>query len=393
MLLSEFPDVKTAYVHIIGFIGADDEVSAEKVRKDLEAQKPFDRIEVFINSGGGDPFEAFAVNAVLRSYKKPVKTLAMSTCASAATLILAAGDEGDRESLPVVKLIFHNPWGDTRGDADTHEKRAEYLRKVESLMADFYVEQYGVEREFIVELMKQDKPITPEEALRMGLVDKISEEYAVAARVDYASPERIETIISQINQSEMNHKKEKAEGVLDKIKALVGGWNTKAEVTDTVTEKPEATEQKIKAAIEDALTDGTPITIEAVAMVNGEPAPDGDHALASGITISVSAGEVTAIVVSPQASEDTAAAEDTRLKELEDKVEKVEAMAREFKVRAEKAEGTLHQINNTVFGSKEAVEKEQYEPASVKASEKVNPFAKQEAILQERLKAKKQRAY
>ena len=380
--------MKTAYVHIIGAIGNESEkdISVEKVRKELDAQKPFDEIQVLINSRGGDPYEAFAINAVLRSYKKPVKTFAMSECASAATLIFAEGDVGHRESLPRVNLVFHNPWGKTQGDAEAHEKRAEFLRKTESLMADYYVERFGIDRDTITSLMKEDKSIVPQDALEIGLIDKITEEYAVAASISPSSLDRMQSTINQINQSEMSQKNEKAEGALDKIKAIIKGW-AKAEVTDTVEETPE----KKVSAFEDALSDGTVVTIEAVAMVNGEPAPDGDHVLSSGVVITVSGGQITSIGVAQASSEEPQASNEDKIKELESKVEQVLQAANKYKASAEAAEKKLHEINTTVMGAKEEVEKEQYDPERSKVNASKNPFAEIEAEFRRKVEAKRNR--
>jgi len=73
-----------------------------------------DPITLFINSGGGDVDEALAIYDVMRSIDCPVHTIGTGIVASAAGLLLAAGDT--RVAMPSCWFMAHHVTADTDSD-------------------------------------------------------------------------------------------------------------------------------------------------------------------------------------------------------------------------------------------------------------------------------------
>ena len=75
-----------------------------------------------INSGGGVTFDGFAMAALIREYEGKVTTLGIGIVASAATVILMAGDEItlDKDCA----FMIHNAWTFAAGDSAELKKQS-----------------------------------------------------------------------------------------------------------------------------------------------------------------------------------------------------------------------------------------------------------------------------
>jgi len=65
-------------------------------------------IELFISSFGGDVYESLALYDIMQTVKCPIHTFAYGKCMSAAPLLLAAGEPGQRWVAPHVALMHHD---------------------------------------------------------------------------------------------------------------------------------------------------------------------------------------------------------------------------------------------------------------------------------------------
>ena len=79
-----------------------------KYLRDCAASDPEKPVELEINSNGGDVSAAYAIVDVMESIQLPVMTFALGTCASAAVLLLAAGDRGSRVVGANVTVMIHD---------------------------------------------------------------------------------------------------------------------------------------------------------------------------------------------------------------------------------------------------------------------------------------------
>src|SRR5579871_2184612 len=83
----------------------------------LESEEPDKDIHLYINSPGGDITALFAIYDTMKYLKSHVSTFCFGQAASAAAVLLAAGERGKRFALPHARILLHQPFGATEGQA------------------------------------------------------------------------------------------------------------------------------------------------------------------------------------------------------------------------------------------------------------------------------------
>jgi ATP-dependent Clp protease protease subunit len=146
----------------------------------LESENPKKEIAMYINSPGGQVTSALAIYDTMQYIKSPVSTVCMGMAASAGSLILQAGEAGQRISLPNAKIMVHQPSGGARGMASDIEIQAEDIRKTKKLLNEIYVKHTGQTYETIEKTLDRDRYMTAEEAKAFGLIDHVYEKRADA---------------------------------------------------------------------------------------------------------------------------------------------------------------------------------------------------------------------
>lgn len=200
-------------------------------------------LEIEINSPGGDPFEAFAIHDSIKQLN--VKTIGRitGTAASAATIILAACDI--REMSENSTYLVHNASTFVQGTKEEMKDAVDELEKIDNKMLAIYMKQTGKGKTALVELMKQDKTLTADEALRWGFVNKIirnNNNLKIAAMAEEEKKEKKDDEMETL-RSENKALKAKVESLLAKL----------AEFEKKEEEEKEA---KIKAAVDKAIEAG-----------------------------------------------------------------------------------------------------------------------------------------
>lgn len=132
---------------------------------------------VTINSDGGEIFAASEIYEALRSYAGKLTIKIVGLAASAASVIACAGYS---EITPTAMLMIHNVSSMASGDYHAMDKESEILQKANNAIATAYINKTGKPRQEILEIMDKETWITADEAVEMGLVDKVSE-----AKSDY----------------------------------------------------------------------------------------------------------------------------------------------------------------------------------------------------------------
>lgn len=139
----------------------------------LESQDPEKEINLYINSPGGSVTAGLAIYDTMQYITPPVSTVCMGMAASMGAFLLAAGEKGMRYGLPNCQIMIHQPSGGYRGqatDLDIHVK--EILRMKEQLNR-ILAANTGQDIEEIVKATERDNFLTPEEAQKFGIIDKI----------------------------------------------------------------------------------------------------------------------------------------------------------------------------------------------------------------------------
>ena len=100
----------------------------------LEAEDPEKDIHLYINSPGGSITAGLAIYDTMQLVRPDVQTMCVGQAASMAAVLLAAGTGGKRFALPNSRIMIHQPWGGTQGQAsDIAIQAKEILRMKERL--------------------------------------------------------------------------------------------------------------------------------------------------------------------------------------------------------------------------------------------------------------------
>ena len=141
----------------------------------LESENPKKEIAMYINSPGGVVTAGMAIYDTMQYIRSPVSTVCMGMAASAGSLILAAGEAGQRVALPNARIMVHQPSGGFRGQASDIERHAEDIIKTKRQLNELYSKHTGQPIEVIERTLDRDYFMSSEEAKAFGLIDHVYE--------------------------------------------------------------------------------------------------------------------------------------------------------------------------------------------------------------------------
>lgn len=141
----------------------------------LESENPKKDIGIYINSPGGYVTAGLAIYDTMQYIRCPISTLCIGQAASMGSLLLAAGDKGNRIALPNSRVMVHQPSGGYRGVASDIERHAEEILDLKKRLNDIYVKHTGQDYETIEKKLDRDTFMTAEDAREFGIVDTVYE--------------------------------------------------------------------------------------------------------------------------------------------------------------------------------------------------------------------------
>ena len=145
----------------------------------LESENPKKEISMYINSPGGQVTSALAIYDTMQYIKSPVSTVVMGMAASAGSLILTAGEAGQRIALPNARVMVHQPSGGFRGQAADIMLHAQEILKLKRRLNQIYVQHTGRDLAAVEEALERDNFMDAEAAKAFGLVDDVIQKRAV----------------------------------------------------------------------------------------------------------------------------------------------------------------------------------------------------------------------
>ena len=128
---------------------------------------------MYINSPGGSVSAGFAIYDTMQNIQAPVITIAFGMAASMAAFLLTAGEKGHRYAMPNSTVMIHQPLGGAQGQATDIQIQAEHILKLKTKLYKIMAERSNKDIAFFKEICERDKYLEPEEALEIGLIDKI----------------------------------------------------------------------------------------------------------------------------------------------------------------------------------------------------------------------------
>ena len=164
---------------IIYLSGAIEDGTSETVCKEIieyNISGKIDHIQLIINSSGGSCPAGFAIIDIMEWSRLPIYTTGIGMIASMALLVFMTGTKGRRVITPRTSMLSHRyssmTWGNhsqllaTRKEQDLEHDR----------IVDHYLSYSGIQSKEELEkylLRDVDTWLTPEEAVKFGLVDLV----------------------------------------------------------------------------------------------------------------------------------------------------------------------------------------------------------------------------
>jgi len=139
----------------------------------LEAEDPEKDITFYINSPGGSVTAGMAIYDTMQYVKCDIATLCMGQAASMGALLLAAGTEGKRYSLPRSRIMIHQPMGGFQGQATDIDIHAREILRMREELNQILANHSGKPIEQIQLDTERDHFMSPEEAKEYGIIDKV----------------------------------------------------------------------------------------------------------------------------------------------------------------------------------------------------------------------------
>ncbi len=139
----------------------------------LEAENPEKEVSLYINSPGGSITAGIAIYDTMQFIRSDVVTICVGQAASMAALLLAAGRPGKRYSLPNSRIILHQPFGGFQGQASDIAIQAREMLRIREKINEILARHTHQPKEKIQADIERDFIMTPEEALKYGLIDRI----------------------------------------------------------------------------------------------------------------------------------------------------------------------------------------------------------------------------
>jgi len=149
----------------------------------LESENPEKDIHLYINSPGGSVTAGLAIYDTMQFIKPDVSTLCIGQAASMGALLLAAGADGKRYSLPHSRMMIHQPLGGFQGQATDIEIHAREILNVRERLNNILVRHTKQSLEIIQKDTERDNFMEAQAAQKYGLVDAVlSSRQALATR-------------------------------------------------------------------------------------------------------------------------------------------------------------------------------------------------------------------
>ncbi len=129
-------------------------------------------INLYINSAGGNGYNADAIIAIMHSIPPKVNTICLGHALSGACEILASGT-GERSAYEFSTLMFHQTIWEAEGDITSLEIQAQQGQRFRQAQIELLHRCTGQDRERIRKDIERDHYLSAPEGLEYGIIDKI----------------------------------------------------------------------------------------------------------------------------------------------------------------------------------------------------------------------------
>jgi len=139
----------------------------------LESEDPDKDINFYINSPGGLVTAGLAVYDTMQYIKPDITTVCIGQAASMGAVLLTAGTNGKRYSLPNSRILIHQPMGGFQGQASDIEIQAREILRMKETLNEILVKHTGKKLEQIQGDTDRDFFMSGAEAKVYGIIDHV----------------------------------------------------------------------------------------------------------------------------------------------------------------------------------------------------------------------------
>lgn len=164
-------------------------IGADQLINQVQATKPT-KINLHLNSPGGSVYDGWAIFNYLRAYPAPVTAYVDGMAASIVGVIAMSADEIVMAEASLFHMHLPGIFGLVGMKVDELEDLTKELRKMDGIIRRIYQKRTNASDEQLEEWMTGETYFTPEEALEVGLIDRIEEKVRMVACAAQWKPER-----------------------------------------------------------------------------------------------------------------------------------------------------------------------------------------------------------
>lgn len=140
----------------------------------LNSSDPEKSIDFYINSPGGIITEGMAIYDTMNLISAKVNTICIGQASSMGSFLLSSGT-GVRAATKNSRIMIHQPLGGAQGQASDIAIQAKEILRMKDMLLEIMVENSKgkCSEDSMLKLFDRDSFMSPEEALALGVIDKV----------------------------------------------------------------------------------------------------------------------------------------------------------------------------------------------------------------------------
>ena len=139
----------------------------------LDNENPKSDIQLYINSPGGVVTAGLAIYDTMQYVKADISTICIGQAASAAAILLAAGQKGKRFALPNSRVMIHQVMGGAEGQAKDVEIQSKEIIRVKKNVDEILAKHTAKPIRQIEKDTDRDFYMSATEAKKYGIIDEV----------------------------------------------------------------------------------------------------------------------------------------------------------------------------------------------------------------------------
>ena len=139
----------------------------------LQMEDKHKDINIYVNSPGGSITSGLAIYDTMRFVDCDVATYCVGQAASMGAVLLCAGTQGKRYTLPNSRIMIHQPWGGVQGTAEDISIQTKEILRLRETVNQIMAKHTGKPIEQIALDTDRDFFMSSPEAKIYGLVDEV----------------------------------------------------------------------------------------------------------------------------------------------------------------------------------------------------------------------------